>query len=135
MMNLKKIRPLANYLLVTKEVYTEKDFEGSIQEKTSGTVKEYQKVIAVGPMVRSVQVGDLVSINPKRYAVTKYEPNSIKNNIEGMQKVVGYNIPEVTMDGQKYMLITDQDLEFVIEEFEESKPTGIILPKQTIITP
>lgn len=135
MLKIKKIKPLANYMLVTKEVYTEKDFAGSIQEKTSGTVKEYQKVVAVGPMVRSIQVGDLVSINPKRYAVTKYESNSIKNNIENMQKVVGYNIPEVTMDGQKYMLITDSDVEFVIEEFEEDKPSNLILSKQQIITP
>lgn len=134
MINIKKIRLLANYVLVTKDVYTAEDFSGVI-EKTEGSVKEYQKVIAIGPMVRSLQVNDLVSINPKRYAVTKYESGSIKNNIEGMQKVVGYKIPEVTMDGKKYMLITDQDVEFVIEEYEEDKPSGIILPKQTIITP
>ena len=134
MLRIKKIRPMANYILVTKDVYTPEDFAGVI-EKAQGSVKEYQKVIAIGPMVRTIQVGDLVSINPKRYAVTKYESGSIKNDIEGMKKVVGFNIPEVTMDGQKYMLITDQDIGFVIEEYEEDKPSGIILPKQTIIKP
>lgn len=135
MINIKRIRPLANYLLVTKEVYSAKDFNGVFQEKVDGSLKEYQRVVAVGPMVRSVQVGDLVSINPKRYAVRKYKSNSIKNDIEEMQEVIGYNIPEVTMDHQKYMLITDQDLEFVIEDFEEDKPSGIIMPKQEIIKP
>ena len=135
MINIKRIRPLANYLLVTKEVYSAKDFNGVFQEKVDGSLKEYQRVIAVGPMVRSVQVGDLVSINPKRYAVRKYKSNSIKNDIEEMQEVIGYNIPEVTMDHQKYMLITDQDLEFVIEDFEEDKPSGIIMPKKEIIKP
>lgn len=135
MINIKRIRPLANYLLVTKEVYSAKDFNGGLQEKVDGSLKEYQRVIAVGPMVRSVQIGDLVSINPKRYAVRKYKSNSIKNDIEEMQEVIGYNIPEVTMDHQKYMLITDQDLEFVIEDFEEDKPSGIIMPKQEIIKP
>lgn len=135
MINIKRIRPLANYLLVTKEVYSAKDFNGVFQEKVDGSLKEYQRVIAVGPMVRSVQVGDLVSINPKRYAVRKYKSNSIKNDIEEMQEIIGFNIPEVTMDHQKYMLITDQDLEFVIEDFEEDKPSGIIMPKQEIIKP
>ena len=135
MINIKRIRPLANYLLVTKEVYSAKDFNGVFQEKVDGSLKEYQRVIAVGPMVRSVQVGDLVSINPKRYAVRKYKSNSIKNDIEEMQEVIGYNIPEVTMDHQKYMLITDQDLEFVIEDFEEDKHSGIMMPKQEIIKP
>lgn len=135
MINIKRIRPLANYLLVTKETYSAKDFNGILQEKVDGSLKEYQRVIAIGPMVRSVQVGDLVSINPRRYAVTKYKSNSIKDNIEDMQKIIGYNIPEVTMDHQKYMLITDQDLEFVIEEYEEDKPSGIIMPKQEIIKP
>lgn len=135
MINIKRIRPLANYLLVTKEVYSAKDFNGGLQEKVDGSLKEYQRVIAVGPMVRSVQIGDLVSINPKRYAVRKYKSNSIKNDIEEMQEVIGYNIPEVTMDHQKYMLITDQDLEFVIEDFEEDKPSGIIMPKKEIIKP
>ena len=91
---------MANYIVTTREVYTASDFNGII-EKAEGNVKEYQKVIAIGPMVRSVQVGDLVAINPKRYAITKFKKESLQDNIEGMQKVIGYNIPEVEMDHQK----------------------------------
>lgn len=135
MLNIKSIKPLANYLVVTKETYKDDDFDGIIQDKLTGSVKEYQKVIAVGPMVRVIQVGDLVSINPRRYAVTKYRPDSVKDNIEGMQKVVGYNIPEITINHEKFILITDQDVEFVIDEYEEEKPSNLILPKQQIIMP
>lgn len=135
MLNIKSIKPLANYLVVTKETYKDEDFDGIIQDKLTGSVKEYQKVVAIGPMVRVIQVGDLVSINPRRYAVTKYRPDSVKDNIEGMQKVVGYNIPEITINHEKFMLITDQDVEFVIEEYEEEKPSNLILPKQQIIMP
>jgi co-chaperonin GroES (HSP10) len=135
MLNIKSIKPLANYLVVTKETYKDEDFDGIIQDKLTGSVKEYQKVIAVGPMVRVIQVGDLVSINPRRYAVTKYRPDSVKDNIEGMQKVVGYNIPEITINHEKFILITDQDVEFVIDEYEEEKPSNLILPKQQIIMP
>jgi co-chaperonin GroES (HSP10) len=135
MLNIKSIKPLANYLVVTKETYKDEDFDGIIQDKLTGSVKEYQKVIAVGPMVRVIQVGDLVSINPRRYAVTKYRPDSVKDNIEGMQKVVGYNIPEITINHEKFILITDQDVEFVIDEYEEEKSSNLILPKQQIIMP
>ena len=39
--------------------------------KTVGSVKEYQKVIAVCSMVRDIKVGDLVAINPSKYIKKK----------------------------------------------------------------
>jgi hypothetical protein len=71
MINIKKIELTANYVLTTKDIYTEEDGSGII--KLSGTLKEYQTVVAVGPMVRTIKVGDFVCINPKRYAVTRYK--------------------------------------------------------------
>ena len=71
-MNIKQIRPMANYLVTTREEYGEEDIKrGNLIVKQKGTLKEYQKVVAVGPVVRGVQVGDLVCINPRRYAVAK----------------------------------------------------------------
>ena len=32
--------------------------------KQQGTLKEYQKVLAIGDSVRNIKVGDLVCINP-----------------------------------------------------------------------
>jgi hypothetical protein len=133
MLNIKKVKLTANYVLTTKDTYTGEADGGVIIPR--GTLKEYQTVVEIGPMVRTVKVGDMVSINPKRYAVTRYDKNDIKGNIEHMQKIVSYNIPEIEIDHKKHLLITDQDIEFVIEEYEEEKPNNIIIPKQEIILP
>ena len=133
MLNIKKVKLTANYILTTKDTYDGEPNGGVIIPK--GTLKEYHRVVEVGPMVRTVQVGYLVSINPKRYAVTKYRENDIKGDIEHMQKVVSYNIPEIEINHEEHLLITDQDIEFIIEDYEEEKPSGIIIPEQKIIMP
>ena len=51
--------------------------------KQKGTVKEYQKVVAVGDSVRGIKVGDLVCIDATRFAVRKHKANTIKTAIEG----------------------------------------------------
>jgi co-chaperonin GroES (HSP10) len=132
MINIKKIKLTANYILVTKDVYDGKTAEnGVIIPK--GNLKEYQKVVAVGPTARTVQVGDLICVNPKRYAVYKYKEGSIKNDIDQMQKVVSYNFNVIKMDGKDYMLITDQDIDFIIEEYEEVEESPIIQVPTKII--
>lgn len=132
--NIKKVRLTANYVLTTKDIYDGKEANNGVIIP-QGTLKEYQRVVEIGPMVRTVQVGDLVSINPRRYAVSQYKPGSIKNDMEQMQKVTKYNIPEVEIDHKKHLLITDQDVEFVIAEYEEEKSSGIIIPEPKIIMP
>lgn len=134
MLNIKKIRPMANYMLVTKDEYDGETAEDGGLIIPKGNLKEYQRVIAVGPMVRNINVGDLVCVNPKRYAVYKYRGDSLKGDMEHMQKITSYNFNVVKMDKKDYLLITDQDVDFVIEEFEETKPSNIILPKTKIIT-
>ena len=133
MLKIKKVKLLANYVLVTKREYDGVEKENGVVIP-KGNLKEYQEVIAIGPMVRSIQVGDLVCVNPKRYAVYKYKPNSIKGDIEEMQKVVSYNFNIIKLEGEDYMLITDQDIDFVIEEYEEEQSSNLILPKHEIIT-
>ena len=136
MLNVKKIRPMSNYILVTNNTYTAKDFEGTFQTKMDGALKEFQTVIATGPMVRNINVGDVVCINPARYAEVKYKENSIKNDIDGlMTPVVKYHFNMVTIDHKDYILITDQDVFYVVEESEEESAAAnnIILPRQEII--
>jgi hypothetical protein len=123
-----------NYILTTKEEYDGKEsYNGVIIPK--GTLKEHQKVVAIGPMVRNINVGDIISINPKRFAVTKYKKGELKGDIEQMQKVVSYNIPEIELDHVKHLMITDQDIEYVVEDWEEETPVDLIIPKQEIILP
>lgn len=130
-MNIKKIRLQANYILTTKNEYDGKTAEDGVIIP-AGTLKEYQTVVAVGPMVRNIKEGDIVWVNPKRYAVTKYAPSSLKADIEQMQKVVKYNFNVIEIDHKKHLLLVDQDVDFIVEEYEESP--NIIVPETKIIT-
>ena len=135
-MNVKKVRLRSNYVLVTNNVYTAKDFEGKLQAKMNGALKEFQKVVAVGPVVKDIEVGDIVCINPARYAKVKYKENSIKNDIDGlMTPTVRYHFNMVEMNHQNYILLTDQDIFYVVEDFdpEEEIQNNLILPRQEII--
>lgn len=132
MLNIKKVRLMANYILVTKEEYDGKETEnGVIIPK--GNLKEYQRVVAVGPMVRNINIGDLVCVNPKRYAVYKYKSDSLKGDIDQMQKIKSYNFNVIKLDGKDHLLITDQDIDFIIEDYEE-ETNNLIMPTHKIIT-
>jgi TPP-dependent pyruvate/acetoin dehydrogenase alpha subunit len=80
-------------------------------------------------------VGDLVKINPARYAVRKYEENSVKKDLME-NKIVGYNIPQIEIDGQTYLMLQNSDIEFVVTEYEEETPySGLITEKKSLIIP
>lgn len=127
---------MANYLVTTKEEYTEDDVKkGGLITKMIGSLKEYQKVVAIGPMVRGIQVGDIVCINPKRYAKYKHQPGSLKDGVIADNPVVAYNFNVIELDHISHLLLTDQDIDFIIEESEEEevKEAPIIVPKKKII--
>lgn len=132
-MNIKKIRPMFTSLLVTKEVYTADVKKGGLITKASGTVKEDQTVVAIGDSCRGIKVGDMVHIDPKRYAVRKYKENSVKSDLMENQ-IVGYDIPQILIEGKNYLLIDVSDVKYVIEEWEEDEPdNGLIHPDNSII--
>lgn len=127
---------MANYLVTTKEVYKENKVINGVLTPTMGNLKEYQKVVAVGPVVRGINVGDLVSVNPRRYAVMKYKEGSLKDGIISENPVKHYNFNVIELDHVQHLLLTDQDIDFVIEEFEEEKDEAtpkVIVPKKNII--
>ena len=137
-MNITKIRPMANYLVTTKDEYTDEDVsKGGLIVKSKGTLKEYQRVVAIGPMVRNIQVGDLVCINPRRYAVKKYQDGSLKDGVIKENPVLSYSFNVIELDHIPHLLLTDQDIDFVIEDFkeeEEPQESTIIVPERKIIT-
>lgn len=120
-MIVKKIKPLYTRIVTTMDTYVEEQItspSGIIDaSKLKRGIKEYQKVICVGTTVRNVKEGDMVCINPDRYAIYKYDKNSIKNDV--MEKVLtGYNFNVVKIDGTDYLMIDEQDIEFIVEEYE-----------------
>ena len=122
MIKVKKIKPMFTALITTMDLYeTDAKTAGGLIDATKqkGTVKEYQKVVAVGDSVRGIKVGDLVCIDATRFAVRKHKDNSIKTDIEGGNPILEYRFDIVEMDGKNYMLLQDRDIQFIIEEYEE----------------
>lgn len=103
--------------------------------KQKGALKEYQTVIAVGNAVRDIFPGDVVCINPIRYAQYKYSKNSLKD-LATDNPITGYNFNVVEIDGKDCLLLHDQDIRYVIEDYEEvpdPAPSALIHPNTDII--
>lgn len=135
---IKKIKPLFNMILTTMDTYEEDQKVGNIIDSTkqSGTLREYQRVIAVGDTVRNIKEGDLVNINPKRYAQVKHKKGSLNDGIVQDNPVVSYNFNTVEVDGKQLLVLYDQDINFIIEESEEVEdpiPSALIHPNTDII--
>ena len=97
--------------------------------KSKGTIKEYQTVIAIGDNVRGIKVGDVVSINPARFAVKKHQEGSLKDGVITDNPVIDYRFDIVEMNDTPYLLLQDRDINYVIDEFEDDKPPIIELPE------
>lgn len=120
-MKIKKIKPLYTRIITTMDTYVEdQSSPGGIIDvtKLKQGIKEYQKVLSIGTSVRNVNEGDLVCINPDRYAVRKFSKDSIKNDILENQ-VTKYNFNVINLDGTDCLMIDEADIEFVIEDYEE----------------
>lgn len=104
--------------------------------KQIGTLKEYQTVIAVGPIVRDINVGDVVWINPRRFAKMKHTPGSLNDGIVQDNLVESYNFDVVKIDGKDCLLLQNGDIDFVVEDYEEiedAPPSQIINPAKPSI--
>ena len=122
---IKEIKPMFNGLVTTMNRYSDDvKVQGTtlIDSSKANTVKEYQTVLAVGPMVRGIEVGDTVFINPKRYAVMKHKAGSLQDGVIKDNPVIGYNFDIVEIDGKDCLYLQDSDIKFVaeIEEFNEN---------------
>lgn len=125
MLNIKRIRPLFTKIVTTLERYEEdQTTKGGlvVAQKQAGAVKEYQRIVAVGSNPAGLKVGDIVMINPARYAVMKHKQGSLKDGVIEDNPVIGYNLPIIELDGVPHMLLETQDVDFVIEEYEDSTP-------------
>ena len=128
-MKINKIKPLFNKILVTADKYEDDIIENGIIRTTKGTLKEYQKVLAVGSTVRDFKVGDLILINPIRYAVKKHREGSLNDGVITDNPVVSYNFNLVEVGDKVNILLYDSDIDYIIEDYEEDKPSMIIKPK------
>jgi len=136
MLKVKKIKPMFTALITTMDKY-EHDVttRGGLIDTTKqqGGLKEYQTVLAVGSSVRDIKVGDIVCVNPTRFAVRKHQAGTLKDGIVTDNPVTTYNFDVVEMDGKQCLLLQDRDIDFIIEEYEEvpdPTPSPIIQPEK-----
>lgn len=136
MLKIKKIKPMFTSIITSMDKY-EHDVRttGGLIDTTKqqGGLKEYQTVLAVGSSVRDIKVGDLVCINPTRFAVKKHQEGSLKDGIITDNPVIKYNFDVVIMDDKQCLLLQDRDIDYVIEEWEEvpdPTPSTLIKPEE-----
>ena len=138
MINIKKIKPTFNGIITTMDKYDDDTKVNGVIVKASGALMEFQKVIAVGAAVKCMKEGDLVCIDPKRYAVMKHQDGSMKDGVITDNPIVGYNFNMVNINGETYLYLYDSDVRYVVEDYEEiesekPKKSKIINPKKPII--
>ena len=125
-----------NNILTTMEKYEEDVMSMGIITKKQGGLKEYQKVVEIGSSVRDVKEGDLVCINPKRFAVRKHQDGSLKDGVITDNPVTTYNFDVIELEGVQYLLLQDRDIDFIItesEEVPEPVTSEIIKPSNKVI--
>ena len=136
MLKVKKIKPMFTPLITTMDKF-EQDVRtyGGLLDKPNqqGGLKEYQTVLAIGSSVRDIKVGDLVCVNPTRFAVKQHQAGTLKDGVVTDNPVVKYNFDVIEMDGKQCLLLQDRDIDFIIEEYEEGPdpaPSTLIKPEE-----
>lgn len=135
-MNIKKIKPLFTAVVVTSNVYPRDYKERGLISPKANKLKEYQIVIAVGDSCRGVEEGDLVCIDLSSYAQWKYKKNSVKSDMEELHnEIVGYNVPQIEIDGKDYLYLDIRDIKYIVQEFDdkENEEQTMITPSKSII--
>lgn len=125
---LKKITPLFTTVITTADRIEEDQYKNGVIKEQKGSMNPYQKVIAVGDCVKNIKEGDIVCINPIRYAVLKHDVNSIKND----GTIKSYNVPNIEIAGKIYLKLQQQDIDYIVDEWEDEK-SNVFSLKDSII--
>ena len=137
MLKIKSIKPMFDSLVTTMNKYEDDGLKNGVIVKQAGSLKEYQTVLAVGPAVRNIEVGDKVMINPSRYAKMKHNEGSLKNGIVADNPIIGYEFRTVTINDEECLYLQSQDImySFEGEEVEDKKDNkvSLIIPNNKIL--
>lgn len=126
MLRIKKIKPTYTTVITTADKFDKDDMQNGVITAKKGDLKLYQRVVAVGSMVREFKVGDLVMINAENYAKKKYSPNSIQNDMDN-NPTLKYEFNWVTMENENgeladYLMLNDRDILYSFEGEEIDEP-------------
>ncbi len=113
--------PRGSYILVTSNL-VKKDKQTIYTGKSAPEIKEVQQVVAIGPEVRDVNIGDWVVLNMNNFIQTVKVKSQIKAGIGGMdmlkEEIV---IPFFSVPGDEnvYIKINSRELEGVINDYNK----------------
>ena len=117
-------------LVTTMDTYTDSELMlpgGLIDTSKKRTqVKEFQTVIAIGNTVRDIRVGDVVCIDPSRYAVMKHKEGSLKDGIITDNPVMTYRFDVINLDGKDCLLLQNNDIKYIVKEYANEKGLLVI---------
>lgn len=135
MLHITEIKPTCYHLLVTGDTFEKDMIQGGVIVAKKGDLKLWQKVVAIGPSVRDIKVGDMVMIIPDHFAVKKYNKNSVQNDLDN-NPILTYNFHFETIDDEKgnphdYLYIADNDIRYVFEGYE--KEESLIVPGKKML--
>lgn len=132
--NIKKIKPVFNSILVTAEKY---ELPNNMVGKIITTdhlqlgYKPIQTVVAVGSVVTCVQPGEKVYLDYNKYAIYKQKQDtlSVKEDMDEHyhRQLVGYRLEPIVLDGVEHLLLFDRDIQFIVEDMEEIKQSSLII--------
>lgn len=125
-------------LITTMDKYEHDVTTGGVIDVTrqQGTIKEYQTVLAVGSLVKDIKEGDMVCINPSRFAIKKHQAGTLKDGVVSDNPVIKYNFDIIEIDDKQCLLLQDRDIDFIVEEYEEvpdPAPSDLIIEDSKII--
>lgn len=129
MIKLKDITPVYTSILTTFDKYSMPATIGDSKiidpTKACDMVKEYQTVLKVGNMVKLVKPGDIIAINPMKYAQYKQvKQNSLREDLESYKKdIVGFNFPTIELNDVERGLFDERDILYIVNEFSEDNNT------------
>lgn len=126
MLRIKKIKPTYTTVITTATKFDKDDKQNGVITAKKGDLKLYQRVVAVGSMIKEFKVGDLVMINAENYAKKKYSATSIQNDMDN-NPVIKYEFNWVTMENEKgeledYLMLNDRDILYSFEGEEVDEP-------------
>ena len=126
MLRIKKIKPTYTTVITTATKFDKDDMQNGVITAKKGDLKLYQRVVAVGSMVREFKVGDLVMINAENYAKKKYSATSIQNDMDN-NPTLKYEFNWVTMENENgeledYLMLNDRDILYSFEGEEVDEP-------------
>lgn len=134
---IEEIKPMFTSLVTTMDMYEGDQFIAGTHiidtRKATQTIKEFQKVLAVGDSVRGINIGDLVCIDPTRFAKMVHEKGSIQEATIKDNPVVRYNFDTIELNGQPCLFLQDRDIKYIVVKYRElpkesDKPVSIITP-------